>query len=82
MTAREQQIGKFKWLIAAHGFRVRDFLLTAPSVRPPSLERTRRRLMRQLYSLGYSAHDLVDKVSAGTTGAASGTNEQAPEQEN
>jgi hypothetical protein len=71
---RQQQLDEIRRLIAAYDFRMRDFLLTAPRVRGQARERTRRRLARQLYSLGCSAHDLVDKFSAGTTGTASRTN--------
>jgi hypothetical protein len=80
---RQQRLDEIRRLVAAYGFRARDFLLTAPRARGYARERTRRRVARQLHSLGCSAHDLVNtkiaapKFSAGTTGTASRTT--APE---
>jgi hypothetical protein len=63
---RRQQLDEIRQLIAAYGFCARDFLLTAPRARGYARERTRRRIARQLHSLGCSAHDLVEvtKISA------------------
>jgi hypothetical protein len=82
---RQQQLDEIRRLIAAYGFCKKDFFLTAPRARGYARERTRRRIARQLHSLGCSAHDLVEvakisgtfKLPAGSTGTASRTNDTA-----
>jgi hypothetical protein len=68
-----QHVDWVRYLIETEGFAIRDFLLTAPRVRPPKRERRRRQIMQLMYRCGISAHDLVSElpIVAGADGGRS-----------